>query len=178
MGLPWSNTRLVDAAVDIRTQVVQLSWQTLTSTPKSQAGQRTIALDADTVRVLRSWKRFQNQARLKAGAQWADSGLVFTRADGAGRHPGQVSDWFARIARAAGLPPITLHGLRHGAASMALAAGTDVKVVSAELGHSTAHFTQDTYQSVFPEVAKAAAEATAALLRGTVAPTAGSVPVR
>ena len=53
---------------------------------------------------------------------------------------------------------------------MVLAAGTDVKVVSVELGHSTAHFTQDTCQTVFPEVAKAAAEATAALLSGTAAP--------
>ena len=74
-----------------------------------------------------------------------------------------------RIAKAAGLPPITLHGLRHGAASLALAAGTDVKVVSSELGHATTHFTQDTYQSVYPDVAKAAAEATAAMLRGVPA---------
>ncbi|MGW5878796.1 tyrosine-type recombinase/integrase [Nocardiopsis terrae] len=168
VGLPWSNTRLTDAEADIRTQVVQLSWTTFTSTPKSEAGQRTITLDADTVKVLRSWKKFQNQARLQAGEDWKDSGLVFTLQDGQGWHPSHVSDWFTRIARAAGLPPITLHGLRHGAASMALAAGTDVKVVSAELGHSTTHFTQDTYQSVFPDVAKAAAEATAALLRGAV----------
>ena len=180
VGLPWSHTRLTDAEADIRTQVVQLSWQTFTSIPKSEAGQRTITLDADTIKVLRGWKKFQNQARLQAGAEWADSGLVFTRQDGQGWHPSHVSDWFARIARAAGLPPITLHGLRHGAASMALAAGTDVKVVSAELGHSTAHFTQDTYQTVFPEVAKAAAEATAALLRGTTAPAEVSnlAPVR
>ncbi|GAB3712562.1 tyrosine-type recombinase/integrase [Nocardiopsis oceani] len=180
VGLPWSNTRLTDAEADIRTQVVQLSWTTFTSTPKSEAGQRTITLDADTVRVLRTWKKFQNQARLKAGQDWSDSGLVFTRQDGTGWHPSHVSDWFARITRAAGLPPITLHELRHGAASMALAAGTDVKVVSAELGHSTTHFTQDTYQTVFPEVAKSAAEATAALLRGTAAPAgAGTlVPVR
>ncbi|WP_042284774.1 tyrosine-type recombinase/integrase [Nocardiopsis alba] len=178
VGLPWANTRLTDAEADIRTQVVQLSWTTFTSTPKSEAGQRTITLDADTIKVLRGWKKFQNQTRLQAGAEWADSGLVFTRQNGTGWHPSHVSDWFARIARAAGLPPITLHGLRHGAASMALAAGTDVKVVSAELGHSTAHFTQDTYQTVFPEVAKAAAEATAALLRGTPAKVSNLAPVR
>ncbi|MES0837850.1 tyrosine-type recombinase/integrase [Nocardiopsis tropica] len=180
VGLPWADTRLTDAEADIRTQVVQLSWETFTSTPKSEAGQRTITLDADTVKVLRGWKKFQNQARLKAGPEWADSGLVFTRQDGSGWHPSHVSDWFAHIARAAGLPPITLHGLRHGAASMALAAGTDVKVVSAELGHSTTHFTQDTYQSVFLDVAKTAAEATAALLRGAAAPagSGGVVPVR
>lgn len=63
---------------------------------------------------------------------------------------------------------------------MASAAGTDVKVVSAELGHSTTHFTQVTYQSVFPDVVKAAAEATAALLRGASVPAevGGLVPVR
>ncbi len=48
---------------------------------------------------------------------------------------------------------------------MSLAAGVDVKVVPAELGHATAHFTRDTYQTVFPDVAKAAAEATAAMLK-------------
>jgi hypothetical protein len=41
----------------------------------------------------------------------------------------------------------------------------DVKVVSGELGHATTHFTQDTYQTVFPEVARAEAEATAAMLK-------------
>ncbi|WP_160051516.1 site-specific integrase [Nocardiopsis sp. FR26] len=166
VGLPWSNTRLTDGQIDIRIQVVQLAWETVTTTPKSAAGQRTITLDTDTIKVLRAWKRFQNEERLKVGQKWPDSGLVFTRQDGSGWHPAQVSDWFLRISRAAGLPPITLHGLRHGAASLALAAGTDVKVVSSELGHATTHFTQDTYQSVFPDVAKAAAEATASLLRG------------
>jgi integrase len=175
VGLPWSNTRLTDGQIDIRVQVVQLAWETVTTTPKSAAGQRTITLDGDTIKVLRFWKRFQNEERLKAGQSLTDTGLVFTRQDGSGWHPAQVSDWFLRTSRAAGLPPITLHGLRHGAASLALAAGTDVKVVSNERGHATTHFTQDTYQSVFPDVAKAAAEATASLLRG--APVGVKAPV-
>ncbi len=161
----WANTRLGDGEADIRTQVVTLGWKTVTTTPKSAAGQRTITLDKDTVRGLRSWRRFQNEARLAAGRGWVDSGLVFTRKDGSGWHPGEVTRWFNRVVRAVGLSPIHLHGLRHGAASLALAAGADVKVVSGELGHATTHFTQDTYQTVFPEVARAVAEATAALLK-------------
>jgi len=158
----------VDGEIDIRTQVVQLGWGTHTCVPKSTAGERTITLDADTVRVLRSWRRRQLETKLARGAEWAETGLVFTRDDGRGWHPAQVTDWFQRIARAAGLPPVSLHGLRHGAASMSLAAGVDVKVVSAELGHATTHFPQDTYQTVFPDVAKAAAEATAAMLKPAV----------
>jgi Putative peptidoglycan binding domain len=57
------------------------------------------------------------------------------------------------------LPPIRLHDLRHGAATLALAAGTDMKVISAMLRHSSIKITADTYTSVLPEVAREAAEA-------------------
>ncbi|WP_017622932.1 tyrosine-type recombinase/integrase [Nocardiopsis chromatogenes] len=164
VGLEWENVRLADGQVDIRTQVVQLGWETVTSIPKSEAGRRTITLDAKTAKVLKAWRRRQSEERLKAGEEWADGGRVFTRPDGAGLHPAWVTDLFHRIASEAGLPPIGLHGLRHGAASLSLAAGVDVKVVSAELGHSTTFFTQDTYQTVLPEVAREAAEATAAMI--------------
>src|SRR5699024_4089983 len=92
----------------------------------------------------------------------------FTREDGRGWHPAQVTYWFQRIARSAGLPPVSLHGLRHGAASMSLAAGVDVQVVSAELGHATTHLPQDTSQTVSPDVAKAAAAAPGAMLKPAV----------
>ncbi|MEV6040739.1 hypothetical protein AB0L65_57195 [Nonomuraea sp. NPDC052116] len=44
------------------------------------------------------------------------------------------------------------------------AAGVEMKVVQETLGHTSNSFTADTYTSVFPEVAMAAAEKTAALL--------------
>jgi len=48
--------------------------------------------------------------------------------------------------------------------STSLAAGVDIKVVQEQLGHSSRAITSDTYTTVLPEVARAAAEATAALL--------------
>jgi site-specific recombinase XerD len=59
------------------------------------------------------------------------------------------------------VPPIRLHGLRYGAATLALAAGMELKVVQEMLGHSSIVLTADTYTSVLPEVAHAAAEKTA-----------------
>ena len=56
------------------------------------------------------------------------------------------------------------HDLRHGAASLAKAAGVDTKLISAMLGHARRSFTDDVYVTVFPEVAKAAAEAAAAVV--------------
>jgi len=63
-----------------------------------------------------------------------------------------------------GLPPIRLHDLRHGAATLALAAGRDPKIVQEMLGHSSITITSDTYTSVLPEVAREAAEAAARLV--------------
>ncbi|MFG1958393.1 tyrosine-type recombinase/integrase [Nonomuraea sp. NPDC049028] len=77
-----------------------------------------------------------------------------------------VSDQFLWLAYLAGLPPVRLHDLRHGAASLMLAAGVEMKVVQETLGHTSSAFTADTYTSVYPQVASAAAEQTAALLSG------------
>ncbi len=55
-----------------------------------------------------------------------------------------------------------------------LAAGYDLKLVQELLGHSTITLTSDTYTTVLPQIARAAAEGVAALLRssaGTVAAT-------
>ena len=63
--------------------------------------------------------------------------------------------------------------LRHGAATLALAGGTDLKVVQDQLGHSTITVTADTYTSVLPETARAAVERTAALLFPARCPATG-----
>jgi integrase len=47
-----------------------------------------------------------------------------------------VTDAFARLAYGAGLPPIRLHDLRHGAATLMIADGADMKLVQALLRHS------------------------------------------
>jgi len=51
------------------------------------------------------------------------------------------------------LPPIRFHDLRHGAATMLLAAGVDDKFVSEVLGHASVSFTKDVYAVVAEEMA-------------------------
>ena len=52
---------------------------------------------------------------------------------------------------------MTLHGLRHTWASLALQAGINPKVVSERLGHTTVSFTLDTYWHVMPGMKEDAA---------------------
>ncbi|GAA4469788.1 tyrosine-type recombinase/integrase [Phytohabitans houttuyneae] len=100
------------------------------------------------------------------------TGLVFTTPTGEALHPADVTDHFQHLARQAGLPPVRLHDLRHGAATLALAAGVDMKVVQAMLRHSSITVTADTYTSVLPDLARNAAEQTAAIVprRATIIP--------
>lgn len=98
-----------------------------------------------------------------SGSAWVNTGPVFTQ-EGSRLHPGKVTDLFERLVAASGLPPIRLHDLRHGAATLMLAADIDIKIVSDTLGHSDTRITHDIYRSVLPHVGKSAAEATAKLV--------------
>jgi integrase len=93
-----------------------------------------------------------------------DSGLVFTRPDGSPIHPDLITDWFRRLARAAGLPPIRLHDVRHSYATAALAAGIPPKVVSERLGHANIAITMDVYSHVIPGMDAQAANTVASLI--------------
>ena len=63
-----------------------------------------------------------------------------------------------------GLPYLTLNGLRHAHATLALAAGVNPKIVSERLGHSTIAVTMDTYSHVLPGMQEEAAQAVEDLL--------------
>ncbi|MFJ2432510.1 tyrosine-type recombinase/integrase [Streptomyces anulatus] len=163
-GQPWSETNLDTHALTVSSQLVQDGWEVETSEPKTDSGFRVVALDDDTVNVLKGHRERQDKDREEWGTAWVDTGMVFTQEDGSWLHPGKVTDLFERLVAASGLPPIRLHDLRHGAATLMLAAGIDVKIVSDTLGHSDTRITRDIYQSVLPQVGKNAAEATAKLV--------------
>jgi hypothetical protein len=57
--------------------------------------------------------------------------------------------WLDRAATAAGVPGLVPHALRHTAASLAIAAGANVKVVQLMPGHAKAEMTLDLYGHLF-----------------------------
>ena len=59
--------------------------------------------------------------------------------------------WFDPSATAVGLGGLTPHEMRHTAASLAVSAGADVKVVQRMLGHASAAVTLDVYADLFDE---------------------------
>lgn len=158
-GLHWTETHLDESAIEITTQLTEVEYAIEEGDPKSEAGARTIPIDAEGVRLLTIHQARQNERKRALGSAWVESGKVFTLQDGSQLRPSWIGKRFEMFYTAAGLPPIRLHDLRHTAATLMLAAGIDMKVVQETLGHSTLATTSDIYTSVLPELAHAAAEA-------------------
>ncbi|HEV2633817.1 MAG TPA: tyrosine-type recombinase/integrase [Actinocrinis sp.] len=163
-GLRWEDIDLDHAELRVVRQVQRRGGKVVESEPKSAASSRALALDHTTVTALRQHRHHQSQERLIAGTRWCEGGWVFTYSDGRPLAPDALTRLFAKLVTRSGLPPIRLHDLRHGAATLALSAGADLKVVSTMLGHSSIQLTADTYTSVLPDTAHKAAEDTATLL--------------
>jgi integrase len=157
-GARWEDYSAAERSLNIATQLVVDNWDVHEDTPKTRGSSRTIALDAETEAELREHRVTQNNGRHTWGSAWKETGRIFTEEDGSLLHPGKVSDLFDRLREDSGLPPIRLHDLRHVAATLMLAAGADVKVVSDTLGHSDTRVTRDIYLSVLAEIARDAAE--------------------
>jgi len=163
-GLRWCDIDLDSGTAMISWQLQQYDGHVVLCPPKTAHSERIVALDRTTVAALRAHRSRQLTERAAAGGDYLDSGYVFTRPSGDPMAPDWLSRYFRQLNTASGLPPIRLHDLRHGAASLALAAEAELKVVQDMLGHSSIVLTADTYTSVLPEVARKVAEDIASLV--------------
>jgi hypothetical protein len=114
--------------------------------------------------VLGAHRRQQDKERAAAGRAWNDTGYVLTTSVGQPLHPDYLTCRVRSLVEQYGLPPVRLHDLRHGAASLAHSAGADLKTVQEQLGHTSIVLTADTYTSVLLELHFKVAEATARLV--------------
>ncbi|MGH3495764.1 MAG: tyrosine-type recombinase/integrase [Sciscionella sp.] len=69
-----------------------------------------------------------------------------------------VNSWWDASLADANLRPMTIHDLRHTAASLAVSAGANVKAVQRMLGHASAAMTLDTYSDLFDDDLDAVAD--------------------
>ncbi len=169
VGLRDADTDLDTGTVIIRQQITTVGYTPITKQVKTDAGDRTITLDAGTVAVLKAYRARRATWQLVSGADWPDTGLLFVRPDGSPWHPEMVSNRFEQLLQASDLPPIRLHDLRHCAATFLKASGADMKDVQELLGHSSIAISSDTYTSVVHELEteRAKAEAAAAIVPRT-----------
>lgn len=158
LGLRWSDVDLDAGRLRVVQTLVQVRGKAMIGEPKTVRGRRPLALDRATVAVLRDHRRRMLEERLLVGAGFVDEGLVFHQPDGTCLKPDAVSAAFVRRVEGAGLPRLTLKGLRHTWATLALERGIHPRVVQERLGHSTIAITLGIYSHVAPTLHDEAAE--------------------
>jgi len=164
LGLRWSDLDFTNRTARIRQTVVDVGGRLEFSTPKTKSSEASVPLTERAMHALLQWRLGQDIDRQLWGSAYEDHGLVFARENGAPLRPEFVTRRFVALSTAAGLREILLHDLRHGAASLMLAAGVPMAIVSKMLRHSSIGITVDTYGHLSEETARTASDAIGALL--------------
>jgi integrase len=165
LGLSWADIDLDASRLAVRRSLISSDYEIKVSEPKTEKGRRVVALDPAMVAALRDHQGRQLLERAAMGGDWDNAlDLVFTREDGSPIHPQAFSEMFEKHVKDSKLPKLSLHGLRHTHATIALRAGVHPKVVSERLGHASVAFTLDVYTDSLPDMQETAASLIAALV--------------
>ncbi|MCD7716102.1 MAG: site-specific integrase [Lachnospiraceae bacterium] len=175
IALTWDDIDFDKHTVRITKTAARTKEGTITETPKSFAGYRTISVSAEAFAVLQEHKIEQQRHQSSVGSYWQGGNYVFTQNNGRQMDIGTPNKVFQKTIRRYNetpdgmiepLPVITLHGLRHTSATILIAEGVDPKTVQNRLGHSEISTTMDIYSHALKKQDEAAADAIARGLKG------------
>jgi integrase len=163
LGLRWGDIDLENAVLRVVQTVVGLwNGELYIGPTKTDRSRRVIALDRQTVIVLRRHRRISERVTSRHGK---DDAFVFCDTEGKPVNPERFGDRFRSNVRRVGVPRIRFHDLRHTHATHALQAGIHPKIVSERLGHASIVITLELYSHALPNMQAEAAETIAAFCR-------------
>lgn len=137
LGLEWKDIDFEKRIIYIRRASNYTKERGIyTSNTKTETSVRKISVSAEIISLLKEYKKWQNEQRLKKGDKWTDTDRLFTQENGLPMHPDTSDKWFKKFLRQNNLPPITIHGLRHTNASIMIANNVDIITVAGRLGHA------------------------------------------
>ncbi len=167
LALQWSDVDLSAHRVSVSATLQRRGREWHVEPTKTAKSRRTIGLPSPAVETLTVWRQRQLEQRLRIGPRWATrwGDLVFTDPTGQPVMAATLTHNFRSVLERAGLRPVRFHDLRHAAATLMLASGTDLKVVSEVLGHSTIATTANVYAGVLDSLKGDAADRLAHLVR-------------
>jgi integrase len=144
LGLAWTAVDLDAGRLAVVQALVVAGGTPIIAEPKTATGRRTVTLHPRVVGALRPHRRLQTEERLLAGPDGRRAAL-FRHRSGRPLPPRNVLRHFYQVTEFADLPRISIHDLRHAAATLALETGVHPKLVSEMLGHARSGITLDLY---------------------------------
>jgi integrase len=155
LALKWSDLdwQRGTASVSRTIQVSRSNW-TFDDT-KRKRSRRIVKLQNFVLEALRVLKNMQGTSG--EGNCSPRNDLIFVTDDGMPLTQRFVKREFRRLLAKAEIRPVRLYDLRHTAATLGIAAGVSVKVISDLLGHASISFTLECYSHVLPSIQDEAA---------------------
>ncbi|MGM9588024.1 MAG: site-specific integrase [Candidatus Limivicinus sp.] len=125
---------------------------------------RYLKLPAETMALLKEYRRWWVELRFKNGDRWAGTDYLFVQNDGKPINPDSISAWVSDFSKRHELSHINPHAFRHTVASVLINNGQDIVTVSRRLGHSRTSTTLDIYSHMIDEADAEASECIADVL--------------
>ncbi len=162
-GLRWESVDFQNNTIRIKEARTAAGATIVVKETKNFSSLRTLHMPDDIRQLLWRERLRQEMNRAALGDQYHDSPFVAVDSTGEPYSPNAVSLAFNRFIKKNGLPPITLHGLRHTFATLASAQGTPLFEIGKALGHSTpsttgriyTHLVDSTHTEVLDRLAAA-----------------------
>lgn len=152
LGLRWQDVDFKEQTISIRQTSNYTSGKGIyTGTPKTATSKRPLHLTPSAFSLLLEYSVWQDAQRSMLGDAWRGQegdDRIFTRDDGQPMFPTSLTQWFHKFVVRTGLPLVSVHSLRHTYASLMLADGVPLVIVSGQLGHAKSSTTANIYGHV------------------------------
>lgn len=160
LGLRWQDIDLDTGVLHIvQTSNYVSGTGVYVSTPKTEDSTRFLRVSRTAILMLLEYKAWQDDMKAKVGDAWEGTDdRVFTNEVGRPIFPTSLTQWMGKFIKRTGLPSSSVHSLRHTYASLLIADGTPVVVVSNNLGHAQVSTTSDIYSHIISSAEAKAVE--------------------
>jgi integrase len=158
LGLKWDDVNLDAGVARVKRNLKREGGRLVTADTKTLKSRRAVNLPVPVIETLLENRELQAKERVELGAAWIATDFVFTTSIGTPIDPRNLYREF--------LGHWHPHELRHSAASLMLASGVKLQVVSEVLGHSSIRMTADVYGHILDPDRQQAAVAMSNVLWG------------
>lgn len=170
----------------LKTRALTVADGMITKLPKNNTSIRTVSIPDSLVELLSDYKDYLFNEKEKCGDLWDEEWdtypWLFTQWNGKGMHYHTITHWLKNILTLYNedimnddtipeklkvdylLPVISIHKLRHTSATLLIGQNTDIKTVSARLGHSQTSTTMNIYVHGLKSIDRKASDALEGLL--------------
>lgn len=168
-ALTWEDIEFENNLIYIRNSMSYIpEFGVFSGKTKTLSSKRHVPVADSMLKLLKEFKAYQDNLTMMLGGEWLQHNYVFRNSNGGPLMPDIITSWFSKFIKKTDLPHVSVHSLRHTAASIMLSRGIPINTVAEILGHSMCSTTLNMYGHSMDKNKKLAASLMARIMDGEV----------